>query len=404
MSKQNKRKKWILPRHNFGKFVVGCYAYPKMKLKYGIKIEPFKDANRQYLILYNHQTAHDQFFVGWPFRKQKIYYVASEDIFSLGFLSKVIKYLVAPIPIKKQTTDTRAVMNCAKVVKEGGSIAIAPEGNRTFSGKTEYIKDSLVKLIRLLKLPIAIFLIEGGYGVHPRWSDVVRKGKITGGVKKVIEYEEYSALSDDELYALIKQSLYVNEAKLDYEYKSKKSAEYLERAMYVCPYCGLTTYYSQNDWIICSRCGKKIQYLPTKELRGVGHDFPFTFVNEWYEHQNDYIRKTDLSVYKDKPAYTDTVQFSKVFLYKNKRILSKSAEINLYYDKVTMSDGTRGMVFDFDSADTITVLGKNKLNIYYKDTVYQIKGDVRFNALRYVNFFYKYKNLLKGESNEFLGL
>ena len=94
MSKQNKRKKWIQPRHNFGKFVVGCYAYPKMKLKYGIKIEPFKDANRQYLILYNHQTAHDQFFVGWPFRKQKIYYVASEDIFSLGFLSKVIKYLV----------------------------------------------------------------------------------------------------------------------------------------------------------------------------------------------------------------------------------------------------------------------------------------------------------------------
>ena len=231
-----------------------------------------------------------------------------------------------------------------------------------------------------------------------------KKRQITGGVKKVIEYEEYSALSDDELYALIKQSLYVNEAKLDYEYKSKKSAEYLERAMYVCPYCGLTTYYSKNDWIICSRCGKKIQYLPTKELRGVGHDFPFTFVNEWYEHQNDYIRKTDLSVYKDKPAYTDTVQFSKVFLYKNKRILSKSAEINLYYDKVTMSDGTRGMVFDFDSADTITVLGKNKLNIYYKDTVYQIKGDVRFNALRYVNFFYKYKNSSKEESNEFLGL
>ena len=53
MSKQNKRKKWIQPRHNLGKFVVGCYAYPKMKLKYGIKIEPFKDANRQYLILYN---------------------------------------------------------------------------------------------------------------------------------------------------------------------------------------------------------------------------------------------------------------------------------------------------------------------------------------------------------------
>ena len=404
MVKQQKRNKWIRPRHKFGKILVSLYAVPKMKRKYGVKVTPFKDQKRQYLVLFNHQTAYDQFFVSWAFRKQHLYYVATEDLFSLGFVSKIIKYVVAPIPIKKQTTDSRAVMTCAKVVKEGGSIAMAPEGNRTFSGKTEYIKESLVKLIRLLKLPIAIFIIEGGYGVHPRWSDVVRKGKLTAGVKQVIEYEEYSRLTDDELYQLIKTALYVNECKLDYEYKSKKTAEYLERAIYVCPHCGLTTYYSQNDWIICSRCGKKVQYLPTKELRGVGHDFPFTFVNDWYEYQNDFIRKADLSVYKDKPAYVDTVKFSKVFLYKNKRVLSTSAEISLYFDKITMFDGVRGMTFNFDSVDAVTVLGKNKVNIYCKDSVYQIKGDFRFNALRYVHFYHKYKNLVGGGNNEFLGL
>lgn len=106
-----------------------------------------------------------------------VYYVASEDLFSNGFVSGLLRYAVAPIPIRKQTTDIRSVMNCIKVAKEGGTIAIAPEGNRTFSGRTEYIKPSIVGLVRVLKLPVAFIRIEGGYGVQPRWSDVVRKGK-----------------------------------------------------------------------------------------------------------------------------------------------------------------------------------------------------------------------------------
>ena len=49
-------------------------------------------------------TGTGQFFVGMSFLRP-IYYVATEDIFSMGFLSKLIRFLVAPIPIKKQTTD-----------------------------------------------------------------------------------------------------------------------------------------------------------------------------------------------------------------------------------------------------------------------------------------------------------
>jgi hypothetical protein len=52
----------------------------------------------------------------------------------------------------------------------------------------------------------------------------------------------------------------------------------------------------------------------------------------------------------------------------------------------------------------------NKLRNAYPDVVflyvYQIKPDERFNALRYVNLFYHYNNVKKGESSdgEFLGL
>ena len=51
------------------------------------------------------------------------------------------------------------------------------------------------------------------------------------------------------------------------------------------------------------------------------------------------------------------------------------------------------------------VLGRNKLNIYHKDMVYQFRGSKRFNALKYVNLFYHYKNQERGDVNgEFLGL
>ena len=110
MSKKNKRKKWIKPRHTVFRNLLSVFLSPYSSAKYGIKVEKFKNQEkRPYLILFNHQTAFDQFFVGAAF-KDPIYYMATEDIFSNGWVSSLIKYLVEPIPIKKQTTDLKAIM------------------------------------------------------------------------------------------------------------------------------------------------------------------------------------------------------------------------------------------------------------------------------------------------------
>ena len=100
-----KKKKWIKFRHRVVRNIAYAVLYPYSKWKYGIKIQRFKEqGNRAYLILLNHQTTFDQFFVGMSF-KGPVYYLATEDIFSLGWISSVIRWIVAPIPIKKQTTD-----------------------------------------------------------------------------------------------------------------------------------------------------------------------------------------------------------------------------------------------------------------------------------------------------------
>ena len=229
---------WCKTRHKVLTFLLGPIVWILCRVKYGARIERFREqGNRPYLILYNHQTPYDQFFVNLSFRGP-VYCMATEDIFSLGWVSKLLSWAFAPIPIRKQVADLSAIRSTLKCAKDGGTIAIAAEGNRTYSGKTEHISSGMVKLIRMVKYPLAFYRIEGGYGVEPRWSDKTRRGKMRTFVSRVVEYEDIKAMSDQELYDLVTNELYVNEAKVDGLYKSNRRAEYLERAIYICPECG----------------------------------------------------------------------------------------------------------------------------------------------------------------------
>jgi len=401
-----KKEKWMKFRHK----VAWVILYPILAvitlLKFPIRVEPLRgDRKRPYLILFNHQTPFDQFFVCMAF-KGPIYFVASEDIMSNGFVSKIIKWLLAPIPIKKQAGDFSAVMTVLRVAREGATIAMAPEGNRTYSGKTEHINPAVAGLAKKMKLPIALFRIEGGYGMEPRWSSVTRRGSMKGYVYRVIEPEEYANLSNQELHEQICEGLYVDEGVADGRFRSCKKAEYLERAVYVCPFCGLSKFESHGNEAECLTCHRKITYGEDKTITGVGCEFPFRFMTQWYDYQSDFVNSLDLTQMQQVPAFLDRARMSEVILNRNKQILRQDAQLGLYGDRVVIDEGREdAVVFPFAEVTAVSVLGRNKLNIYYGSSVYQFKGSKRFNALKYVHFYYRHKNLSRGESdNRFLGL
>lgn len=396
-----KTKKWMQFRHRVVTAILRPILKSYARWKYGISIKPFKEeGHRPYLIVMNHQTGFDQFFVAAAFR-QPVYYLATEDIFSMGWVSRLIQWLVAPIPIRKQTTDIQAVKNCIRVAREGGSICLFPEGNRTFHGQTVYMNPSIASLAQKLGLPLAILRLEGGYGVQPRWSDVVRRGRMRCYVSRVIEPEEYRAMTKDALFDLIQAELSVDEARVTGEFRHTKNAEFLERAMYICPWCGLTTYESSGDIIRCTKCGRKIRHLPTKELEGVECSFPHRFVADWYHWQEDFLNGMDPLTLTKEPVYQESVRISRVHLYKYKELIKKEASLCLYGDRLILD----GREFPFDQVSALVVLGKNKLNIYSGQEILQLKGSKRFNALKYVHFFHRYKNRKAGDNNgKFLGL
>ena len=391
---------WTRPRHRVAWAIfrpfIGLYA----RLKYGVRARRFREPG-PHLILFNHQTPFDQFFVMMSV-PGAVYYLATEDIFSIGWPAKLMSWLAAPIPIRKQSTDTRAIRTMIRVAREGGTVCLAPEGNRTYSGKTEYMRPAIAPLARKLGLPVALYRIEGGYGVEPRWSDKTRRGRIDAGVTRVIPPEEYAQMSDEALFEEIRQGLYVNEAKADAEFRSERRAEYLERAVYVCPFCGLTEFRSEGNEIKCLRCGRWVHYAPDKHLEGVNFDFPFDFVNDWYEYQKNYVNQLDLTQHVGDPLFRDRASVSRVIPCERKEPLRKDAALALYGDRVEI-DGD--WVLPFREITASAVLGRNKLNLYHGGEIYQFKGSRRFNALKYVNLIHRYQNMTQGDKHgEFLGL
>ena len=401
-----KKKSWCKFRHRVVTALIRPFVFLAAAVLYHARIDRFAaQGKRNYLVLSNHQTDFDQFFIGLAFRGP-VYYLALEDLFSKGFLSRVISWLIAPIPIQKATSDVKAVITCLRVAREGGNIAIFPEGNRTYSGHTCHIEPSIATMALKLGLPIAIFRIEGGYGVKPRWADRRRKGTICAGVRRVIEPEEYRALNRQQLHELLCRELWVDEC-AEAASDSPACAEYLERALYVCPRCGLSELETAGEHLTCTRCGAQYRYGAGHTLHAVGDAPPLRTVAEWYDHQEAFIRSLDLSPYQAKPMYCDCADVSEVIVYDRKRPLLKNAQVRLFADRLELLGGDATMSLPYSDIRAMACITGHKLNVFYQSVIYQLQGGKRFNALKYCNIYYHAKFVNEEHTDgefQFLGL
>ena len=87
--------------------------------------------------------------------------------------------------------------------------------------------------------------------------------------------------------------------------------------------------------------------------------------------------------------------------------MADDVTVHLWGDRMHLSGEGIDISLPFDQVNGLAVLGRNKLNIYAGDDLYQLKGGKRFNAVKYANFYYHYDNVKKGVGYgelQFLGL
>lgn len=355
----------------YTRFIIG-YKYVK-------GYRPEKD--EQIVVLSNHQTDLDPFFIRIALNRF-MYILSSDNIFSHKFIAKILSFLGA-IPKRKGVPDFESIKRLMEVSKDGGSILIFPEGNRTFAEFQFYIAPNFASLIKKLKSTLVLYNIHGGFGTNPRFSSKRRRGPMYGEVKKVLKYDEYKDMDVEELTQIIKDNLEVFDSDSDALYKSKRRAEYLERMFFVCPKCGkMHTLESNGNYIKCHHCGLEVEYTEDLKLKSNDPEFKYTRLVEWYDYQKEVIKNmeiTDGIIFEEKEVELDSVNPFKPY----KKITK--GELKLYKDQFIIGETK----FDVTNIMSASPMSGRRLCFTYNGDNYQIKGDKRFNALKYALIFHR---------------
>ena len=390
--RNSKQKKWVKKRHARVFAFLRVAMAPLLRLQYHYRAIPAPIESGPCIVLFNHQTTMDPFFVSKSFPFQ-IYFFASDDLFNLK-VSPIIRYLAAPIPKSKSVADPKAVMAALRILREGGAVGIAPEGNRTLSGRQWEMSDAVAKLVKAAKCPLVLYNICGGFGTDPRWGTKIRKGtKFTGRVKRILSPEEYAGMTTDELFFVIKKELDVDDTVSGERYKSKKRAEHIERALYMCPVCrSVGTIYSEGVKFHCTHCHTEAEYT-----EGLSIEPPFgeySHIYEWYEWERQEIAARLAAG----ESISDTGILFRESVKMKKKIKLAGDTVKMNRSELCIEGNGCRQCFPLSRIDAITAVGKKKFNFYYQGKILQVKGDSRFCSIKYVHAFDGLKALSKKEN------
>jgi 1-acyl-sn-glycerol-3-phosphate acyltransferase len=199
---------------------------PYIRIKYNYKFEKVDYRKGNFIALANHTTNLDSMILGISF-KQHMYFVAGEQLFRMGWISKLLRVFLNPIKRMKAKTEAKTAVNMLKALKAGHNICMFPEGSCTWNGETSTIIQSTAKLIKRAGVTMITYRVEGGYPTMPRWSKSIRPGRMTGAIGNIYEPDQLEKMTVEEIYKAICDDLYVNSINMSekYEYKGKTLAE-----------------------------------------------------------------------------------------------------------------------------------------------------------------------------------
>jgi len=315
MPQEKKKAYRKRPFHHVIYQMIGRPAAKLLVKKYHFKVEntpPKEVFQKPFIILSNHVSQLDKNFMIAALPHQA-YFVATEDIFCKGALSRVVRAAFDPIPLFKPDLSTAPVRSILKRIRGGDSIIMYPEGHHSPDGLTTDIKDSVGALIKAARCQLITFRMINGFFMAPRWCSTYRTGPVRGEYVGVYSPEELAKMSAEEITALICRDLHEDayarqKAEGLVAFQSDRRAEQLEVHYYICPICGAhSQLHSHGNTFHCEACGNHAEVDEYYHIRAVegSKDFPFDNFTDWANWQrvreNEFISSLDRTqtVYRD---------------------------------------------------------------------------------------------------------
>ena len=332
------------------------------------------------LIIPNHVCAWDPLLVAMSLRRKQVYFVASEHLFRLGFVSRLLGWLVAPIPRRKAASGADTVKACLKHLRAGRSVCLFAEGEQCWDGRTGPIFPATGKLAKRSGASLVTFKLEGGYLSIPRWGKGVRRGRMRVGPVKVYPPERLAEMTPEEINAAIASDISEDAwARQDAEpvrFRGKRRAEGIEKALFLCPGCGkLGTLRTEDDRVFCA-CGMETRYTETGFFDPPS---PHRSIADWDDWQHDALRRGEFAhdgelLFSDAP-----VRLSAIAADHGEEELG-SGTLEQYGDRLVCA----GRSFALGEIGSMAVVQAHLLLFSHQGQYWQVRSDHGANLRKYL--------------------
>ncbi len=376
-------KKFI--QNSLCRYVIVPYVFRK----YNYKCGKITGVDGPALIIANHVTNMDPFLVGAA-TPNHLSFVATENVMRGSVTGWLLNHVVDIIIHRKGKSGLKTIMDIKNNLAMGDSVVLFPEGNRSFNGETgEADIEGLIKMIGRLGGTIVTYRLEGGYFTTPRWALKCRRGQMTGRMMNVYS-PDILKKNVTEISEKIRSDIYVNafedQAKNRIAYKGRELAAGMESFAFLCPACeSYSSLRSEGDNIKCT-CGMKLLYNEYGELHNDSEVKVPDNLNllTWDALQKNSIADRELNAIT---FAEDRVTISRI--EDHRAVDRREGVLKITDGRLTVRIGVEEMTINSDELDGVSIFSRNVLTAYRGDSHYEIRGDVRFNALKYYYLFNK---------------
>ena len=339
------------------------------------------------LLIPVHSCAWDPLLVAMSLPRKQVYFVASEHLFRLGPVSRLLNWLVAPIPRRKASSGADTVKACLRQLRSGHSVCLFAEGEQCWDGRSQPVFPATGKLARASGATLVTFKIEGGYLSCPRWGKGVRRGRTRGYPVGIYSPEELKAMTPSEIDACIDRDLredaWERQRQDPVRFRGRRRAEGLEQLLYLCPACGkISTLGTKGDRIFCS-CGLDLRYEETGALSpvGAGSAAPFPDPGQWADWQREQLRRRVFP--EGEPLFSDEGLILRKLCQGHREEELGRGRLEQWQDRLVCA----GRVFPLTEISDMAAVLSSRLLLSCGDAYYEILGKRGTNMLKYLQIW-----------------
>ena len=297
--KQKKKKDSTVPPPNklLYSIAVGIFRFG-MRILLGLRIDRsgIKNIKGPFFVVYNHTMLVDFGIVACCCAPHKLNFVVSTHFFHSKILGPLLRIMNC-IPKRPFVPHLSSVRQMMRVIKRGGAVAIAPEGQISCSGTASEIDPAIGSLAKTLGVQVVNVKLRGNYLARPKWNKGnLYPARIEGKAELLLTNEQVQQMSAEEIGAAITDALQFDEYEWAREKNVKtyvkRTVDGLENVLTICPVCReMHCMRTEGRRIWCEECG----YSLVTDNMGLlhserGEQVVFDTPSAWYTWQEEELR------------------------------------------------------------------------------------------------------------------